>query len=73
MPGISTWIEFCAVALAAASLPTVERFGPDEPADRSRAGVFVAELVAIDTFLSGQLLSRRSLARRCDLLLTSAG
>jgi hypothetical protein len=52
----------------------VERFGADEPADRSRAGVVVvAELVAIDTFLSGQLLSRHSLARRCDLLLTSTG
>jgi hypothetical protein len=74
MPGISTWIEFCAVALAAASLPMVDWFGPDGPADRSGAGVVVvAELVAIDTFLSGRLPSRRSLAPRRDLLLTSTG
>jgi hypothetical protein len=52
----------------------VDRFGPDGPADRSGAGVVVvAELVAIDTFLSGRLPSRRSLAPRRDLLLTSTG
>jgi hypothetical protein len=46
-------IEFCVLAVAAASLPTVERF--DSAASADLAGVDVVDMesaVAIDTFLS---------------------